>query len=98
MDPAATLFEHVTNNGYVMHDHFMSENSVRARILASTKDENPTPRISKHDDHSSEKYVSLNIDLIVLFNQHGDAFKPHADAKGGNNHQAALFASSTQGL
>ena len=31
-----------------------------------------------------------------MFNQHGDAFKPQADAKDGNTHQAAIFASSTQ--
>ncbi len=36
--------------------------------------------------------------FIMLFNQHGDASKPQAEAKGVNTHQAALFASSTQGL
>ena len=101
MDPAATLSEHhapVTNDGYVMHDHFIFENSFGARILASTKDENPTPHIVRYDDHSSEQYVALIIVLIILLNLHGDAFKPQADAKEGNTHQAALFASSTQGL
>ena len=101
MDPAATLSEHhapVTNDGYVMHDHFIFENSFGARILASTKDEIPTPQIVRYDDHSSEQYVALIIVLIILLNQHGDAFKPQADAKEGNTHQAALFASSTQGL
>ena len=100
MNPAATLSEHhapVTNDGYVMHDHFIFENSF-ARILASTKDENPTPHIDRYDDHSSEQYVALIIVLIILLNQHGDAFKLQADAKEGNTHQAALFASSTQGL
>ena len=101
MDTAATLSEHhapVTNDGYVMHDHFIFENSFGARILASTKDEIPTPHIVRYDDHSSEQYVALIIVLIILLNQHGDAFKPQADAKEGNTHQAALFASSTQGL
>ena len=101
MDPAATLSEHhapVTNDGYVMHDHFIFENSFGARILASTKDESPTPHIVRYDDHSSEQYVALIIVLIILLNQHGDAFKPQADAKEGNTHQAALFASSTQAL
>ena len=34
----------------------------------------------------------------MLLNHHGDACKPQADAEEGNTHQAALFASSTQGL
>ena len=58
MDPAATLSEHhapVFNDGYVMHDHFIFENSFGAPILASTKDENPTPQIFRYDDHSSEQ-------------------------------------------
>ena len=42
--------------------------------------------------------MALIIVLIILLNQHGEAFKPQADAKEGNTHQAALFASSTQGL
>ena len=42
--------------------------------------------------------MALIIVLIILLNQHGDACKQQADAKEGNTHQAALFASSTQGL
>ena len=71
MDPAATLSEHhtpVTNDGYVMHDHFIFENSFGARILASTKDKNPTSHIVRYDDHSSEQYVALTIVLIILLN------------------------------
>ena len=100
MDPAATLSEHhvpVTNHGYVLHDRFIFENSFGARNLASTKDENPTPHILRDDDHS-EQYLALIIVLIILPNQHGNASKPQADAKEGNTHQAALFASSSQGL
>ena len=41
---------------------------------------------TRYDDHSSEQYVALNIDLIVLLNQPGDAFKPQAEAKEGNTH------------
>ena len=48
--------------------------------------------------HSSEQYVALIIVLIILLNQHGDAFKLQADAKEDSTHQAALFASSSQGL
>ena len=81
-----------------MHDHFIFENSFGARYLSTTKEENPTPHISRYDDHSSEQNVVLSIDLIVLLNQHGDAFKQQADAKEDNTHQAAIFASSTQGL
>ena len=57
-----------------------------------------TPHIFRYDCHSSEQYVALILVLIILLNQHGDACKPQADAKEGNTHQAALFASSTQGL
>ena len=95
------LSEHhapVTNDGYVMHDRFIFENSFGARNLASTKDENPTPHIFRYDDHSSEQYMALIIVLIILPNQHGDASKPQADAKEGNTHQAALFEISSQGL
>ena len=98
MDPAATLSEHhapVTNDGYVMHDHFIFENSFGARILASTKDENPAPQIVRYDDHSSEQYVALIVVLIILLNQHGDAFKPQADAKEGNTHPLRKFYSKT---
>ena len=96
MDPAATLSEHhapVFNDGSVMHDHFIFGNSFGSRILASTKDsdEIPTPHLVRYDDHSSEPYVALIIVLIILLNQHGDAFKPQADAKEGNTHQAALL-------
>jgi hypothetical protein len=59
---------------------------------------NPTPQIFRYDDHSSEQYVAFTFALIILFNQHGDASKQQAEAKGVNNHLAALFASSTQGL
>ena len=86
----------VINNGYAAHDRFIFENSFGARILASTKDEIPTPYTVRNDDHSSEQYVALTIVLIILLNQHGDAFKPQADAKVVNTHQVALFASSTQ--
>ena len=53
MDPAATLSEHhvpVTNEEYMMHDRFISENSFGARNLASTKDENQTPHIFRYDE------------------------------------------------
>ena len=43
-------------------------------------------------------YAALAIALVILLNQHGDASKQQAEAKGVNTHQAALFASSTQGL
>ena len=59
---------------------------------------NPTPQIFRYDNYSSEQYVAFTIALIILLNQHGDASKPQAEAKGVNTHQAALFASSTQGL
>ena len=59
---------------------------------------NPTPQIFRYDNHSSEQYVAFTIALIILLNQHGDASKQQAEAKGVNTHQAALFASSTQGL
>jgi hypothetical protein len=60
----------------------------------------PTPQIFRYDNDSSEQYVAFTIALIILLNQHGDsdACKPQAEAKGVNTHQAALFASSTQGL
>ena len=78
MDPKATLSEHqlpVINDGYAMLDRFIFENLFGSRYLSNTKNENPTPHISRYDDHSPEQYVALNIDLIVLLNQHGDAFK-----------------------
>ncbi len=37
--------------------------------------------------------MAFTIALIILRNQHGDASKPKAEAKGVNTHQAALFAS-----
>ncbi len=101
MDPAAKLSEHhapFTNDGYVMRDRFILEISFGGRNLASTRDEHPTPQIFRYDNHSSEQYVALTIALIILLEQHGDASKPLADAKGVNTHQAALSTSSTQGL
>ena len=79
MDPLATLSEHhvppsLINNGYATHDRFVFENSFGARNLASAKDENPSPHISRYDDHSSEQCVAVNIYFIILLNQHGDAF------------------------
>jgi hypothetical protein len=66
---------------------------------------NPTPQLFRYVNHSSEQYVAFTIALIILLNQHGDASKRQAElataeAKGVNTHthQAALFASSTQGL
>ena len=85
------LSEHhvpVINDGYATHNRFILENSFGARYLSTTKDENATSHISRYDKHSSEQYVALNIDLIVLRNQHGDAFKPQADAKEGNTQQS----------
>ena len=99
MDHAATLSEHhapFANDGYVTHDRFIFVNSFGARYLTTAKDENPKPHISRNEDHSSEYYVALIIVLIMLVNQHGDAFKQQADAKKVNTHQAVLFASSTQ--
>ena len=40
MDPAATLFEHhalVTNDGYVMHDHFI-ENSLHDHFIENFRE------------------------------------------------------------
>ncbi len=42
--------------------------------------------------------MPLTIALIKLLDQHGDASKQQADAKGVNTHQAVLFSRSTQGL
>ena len=44
--------------------------------------------------------LTIVLQVIILLNQHGDAFKPQAEAKEGNTHQAAIFASlsSTQEL
>ena len=42
--------------------------------------------------------MAFTIALTILLNQHGDASKPQAEAKGVNTHQAALFTSSNQGL
>jgi hypothetical protein len=69
MDPAATLSEHhapFTNDGYVMHDRFMIENSFGAPNLASTRDENPTPQTSRYDNHLSEQYVALAIAIVIF--------------------------------
>jgi hypothetical protein len=66
--------------------------------LFKAMSKNPTPLIFSYDNHSSEQYVAFIIALIILLNQHGDASKQQAEAKGVNTHQAALFASSTQGL
>ncbi len=64
------------------------------------------PKIQLHKfsdmktNYSSEQYVAftfaLIIIIIILLNQHGDASKPQAEAKGVNTHQAVLFASPTQ--
>ncbi len=51
---------------------------------------NPTPQIFRYDNYSSEAFT---IALIILLNQHGNASKLQAEAKGVNTHQAALFAS-----
>jgi hypothetical protein len=66
--------------------------------LFKAMSKNPTPQILRDDNFSSEQYVAFTIALIILLNQHGDASKLQADAKGVNTHQAALFASYTQGL
>ena len=60
MDPAATLSEHhalFTNDGYVTHDCFIFVNSFGARYLLTAKDENPTPRICRHDYHTSFRHA-----------------------------------------
>ena len=61
MDSQAILYEHhvpVINDEYAALDRFIFkfENSFGARYLSTTKDENPTPHISRYDDHSSEQY------------------------------------------
>ncbi len=42
--------------------------------------------------------VALAIALIILLNQNGGTSKQQADEMGVKTHQAALFATSTQGL
>ena len=64
MDPAATLSEHhapVTNDGYVIHDHFIFENSFGARILASTKDEFLLVQRMKFQHHKLSDMTTIRL-------------------------------------
>ena len=79
-------------------DQKTNPNNCSHEQLFKAISKNPTPQIFRYDNYSSEQYVAFTIALIMLLNQHGDASKPQAEAKGVNTHQAALFASSTQGL
>ena len=79
-------------------DQKTNPNNCTHEQLFKAISKNPTPQIFRYDNYSSEQYVAFTIALIILLNQHGDASKPQAEAKGVNTHQAALFASSTQGL
>jgi hypothetical protein len=45
---AASLSEH---HGYVTYNCFLLENSFGAQNLVSKRDKNPTPQISRYDNH-----------------------------------------------
>ena len=79
-------------------DQKTNPNNCTHEQLFKAISKNPTQQIFRYDTFLSEQYVAFTIALIILLNQHGDALKPQAEAKGVNTHQAALFASSTQGL
>ena len=73
----------------------INQNNCTHEQLIKAISKNPITQIFRYDNHLSERYVAFTIALIILLNQHGNASKPQAEAKGVNTHQAALFASST---
>jgi hypothetical protein len=76
----------------------INQNNYTHEQLFKAISRNPTPQIFRYDNLLFEQYVAFTFALFILLNQHGDALKLQAEAKGVNTHQVALFASSTQGL